>query len=397
MYFRTRLKRNKWQFRGIVLTATYRIWAFTIASIQISLFPPDRYSVLPPVILLTSVGAYTLATILILFRRSPGDVVSYSLIGIDMAVGILLVTLTGGLYSPFLVYALAPVLTSAIFLDSKLTFVLAFLSAIYVIVCHLITPFFSNKLDVFAFGILVTFTIAVGLTACLPYLVNSNLRSRLKYNSMLTERKRLSREIHDGAAQSVAALSWQIHVLRQRLAEMNCDISEVCELEDLAQKAQQDVRESLELLRTYTGNGSFLPDIKEYVEHLKKDSDINFDMDINLDTVGIESADELELLRICQEVLTNIRKHADAHNVHIAVKSEKSNVQVTIVDDGRGFDGMTSLNNEAKVKGHGLDVMRERAKSIGGELRVWSMPGRGTEIQVEVPLQSSRRIAWLRR
>jgi signal transduction histidine kinase len=91
------------------------------------------------------------------------------------------------------------------------------------------------------------------------------------------------------------------------------------------------------------------------------------------------------LLRICQEALTNVTKHSGAQSVQVKLKQVNGHLRVSISDDGRGFDILTYYHDGVKAKGHGLTVMRERAESIGGKFRVLSMPGQGTEVQVEVP------------
>ena len=92
------------------------------------------------------------------------------------------------------------------------------------------------------------------------------------------------------------------------------------------------------------------------------------------------------MLRICQEALTNIKKHSGAHNVRITVKPSEHHIKVIIADDGCGFDSASFFHDGAHSRGQGLAVMRERAQSVGGEFRVLSQPGRGTEVHVEVPI-----------
>ena len=96
--------------------------------------------------------------------------------------------------------------------------------------------------------------------------------------------------------------------------------------------------------------------------------------------------------------MTNIKKHSRAHNAQVKVKSVNNHLEVTIADDGRGFDALAFHRDGVEAKGHGLAVMQERAESVGGRLRVLSMPGQGTEVQVEVPSKSYRgRWSWLKR
>ena len=378
--------------------SAYRLLAFGIAVAQIFLFSLNYQSIIPPLSLAIGVGIYTVVKILHPLRWHQAGILGYSLLGADIAVCIFLVMVTGGLYSPFLLYTLAPVLTAALLLDGKVTLSIAGLSVTYVVGSHLVNPFFAANLSLPELSYFLIYMIAICLTAILPYLINVNLRQRLQSQDVLRERQRLSREIHDGTAQTMSALRWQVQLLRRHLAEKGIDLDEVRQLEALAQKAHHDTRESLELLRNYTGNGSFLPYLKDYLKHLSADSDFDFHLDIETDELHLEALIELELLRICQEAVTNIRKHSQAHNAQVKVKSANNHLEVTIADDGYGFDALAFYRDGVEAKGHGLAVMQERAESVGGRLRVLSMPGQGTEVQVEVPSKSHRsRWSWLKR
>jgi len=385
---------SRWQGYIGVLPASYRALAFAIGAAQIFLFPAAYYSVIPAIFLVTGVGIYTLVKALYPLRWYAGDILSHSVLGADIAICIFLVLSTGGLHSPFLPYSLAPVLTAALVADRKLTLGIAALFLAGVGFSHLAIPLTLP----FAMGPFFLYAMAVSLTAILPYLINANLRQRLHYQDVLRERQRLSHEIHDGSAQTLAGLRWQAQLIRRRLAERGIELDEVRQLESLAEKAHRDTRESLELLRAYTGNGSLLPYLQEYLKHLSQDSGIDFRLDIEVDELHLGAPVELELLRICQEAVTNARKHAQAHYVEVKVKLVSNHLEVSIADDGCGFDAVAYYHDGVEAKGHGLAVMRERAESIGGRFRIISMPGKGTEVQVEVPANPRRgRLLWLNR
>ena len=388
---------SKWQARIGVVPAVYRLLAFAIAAGQIFLFSPLYQSVIPPLALVTAVGIYTVAKALHPLRWHRCGILGYSLLGVDIAVCIFLVMSTGGIYSPFLLYTLTPVLTAALLLDGRVTFSIAGLSVTYVIGSHVFNPFFATQLSLSELSYLLIYMIAICLTATLPYLINVNLRQRLQSQDILQERQRLSREIHDGTAQTLSALRWQVQLLRRRLTGMGIDLDEAKQLEELAQKAHHDTRESLELLRNYTSSDSFLLYLKDYQKRLSQDSDIAFRLDIEIGKLHLEASVGLELLRICQEALANIRQHSEAHNVQVKVRAVGNHLEVSIADDGCGFDVLAFYHDGVEAKGHGLAVMRERAESVGGRLRVLSMPGQGTEIQVEVPANFHRsRLPWLK-
>jgi signal transduction histidine kinase len=387
-YREHRLQR-RWEGYIRIVPSAYRGLAFLTATAQIFLFPAAYQSVIPPLVIVSTIGVYTIIKALYPFRWYGGDILSHTVLGADTAICIFLLLSTGGLESPFLAYSLAPVLTTALLANRKLTLSIAGLSIAGVVASHLANPL-PLLPPSFELGTFLLYAIAVCLTAILPYLTNANLRQRTRSQDVLQERRRLSREIHDGVAQTLASLCWKVQLLRRRLAKQGIDLEEAQQLETLAQKSYQDVRESLELLRTYTGNGNFLPNLQEYLKNLSQDTDIDFHLDIENGELHLEALVELELLRICQEALINIRKHSQAHRAEVKVKSVNGNLEVSIADDGCGFDAIAYYRDGAEAKGHGLAVMRERAQSVGGNLVVLSQPGSGTEVKLSMPVRKRR-------
>lgn len=389
---------REWQNRIGMVPSVYRLLAFIIAAAQIFIFSSSGYSLIPPTILVSGVGIYTLFKVMWSFRRHQGSSPGHVLLGIDIAICIFLVLSTGGIYSPFLLYTLSPVLTAALFLSGRVTFSVAGISIAYVIGSHLANPFFATRLSLSELSYFMVYMMAVSLSAVLPYVINANLRQRLQTESMLSERKRISREIHDGFAQTLTMLRWRVQLLQRHLAGSRVELGEVRELEKLAKKAQYDAREALELLHDNSQNGRLLPRLKDFLERLKQDTSINVSLDTEAGEVRLDTAVEIELLRICQEALTNVRKHSEAHNVQVRLRAVNNHLQVSIVDDGRGFDILTDSQGSPATSGYGLAVMRERAESIGGTFRVISAPGQGTEVQVEVPCNThGARVLWQNR
>jgi signal transduction histidine kinase len=94
---------------------------------------------------------------------------------------------------------------------------------------------------------------------------------------------------------------------------------------------------------------------------------------------------ELELLCIAREALSNVRRHSAASLVGVTFESKKDCIEMTIRDNGLGFD------TQAGLHGHGLAVMEERARSLGGELSITTSPGQGTEVKVRLPVAETQK------
>jgi signal transduction histidine kinase len=365
--------------------------AFAIAIIQIYLLPSTSYFVISPIILIAIAGTYTILQTSFVFGRLQKGISAFSILGVDIIVCCFLLLSSGALYSPFLLYTLVPVVTSALLLDSRVTFSIAGLSGTYVIISHLFNPFASLVITQSELSYFLVYMVAVSLAAVLPYLINANLRKRLEINDMMRERKRLSREIHDGVAQTVFTLRWQVQLVDRRLAKMGIHLAEVKELVKLSAEAHQDTRECLELLRNYSGDGNFVHHLEAYLKRLNQGNNLEVSLDADAEKIHLQVWAELELMRICQEALTNIRKHARAHHVQINVKSLHGCLKMGIADDGCGFDAAAYHLKGINAETHGLAVMQERAELIGGKLKVISIPEQGTNIQVEVPSNPTRK------
>jgi signal transduction histidine kinase len=378
-----RKDRKTWLFFHIL-----RFVTVLVAATQIFVFQIGDYSLFPSIALISGTAAYVLIeTLYPMHWYRVGLPLSIMLLT-DVAISVLLVLTTGGLYTPFLIFTLLPVLRSGLFMNGKITVSVALVSAAYVALAHVFNPFYNLR-DDSELSFYFIYLAAVILSSILPYLININFRQRLKSTDVLQERQRLSHEIHDGCAQTVAALRWQVQLLQRKLREMGVDLQEASELERLANQAQFEMRESLELLRNYRGEGDFLPYLTEYLETLKKQTGVQYTLTADGGRMHLEPGAELELLRICQEALVNIRKHAKARKVNVDIKSTKGMVEVIIADDGRGFDTSAHNNEGVQSKGHGLAIMRERAQSIAANFEVTSAPEKGSRIRVEVPTEGN--------
>ncbi len=371
-----------WQQSGTTVVLSYRVVSVLLADAHI-LFGHVIYSPLPPVALAVFTNIYTAIFVAGALWKGRG-LFSYGILACDAIVASLLLISTGGLFSPFLLYSLVPLLTSALFLNRRTTGVVA-MSSVGCAVGGYFLRQVLGPLNGVLVGYFFAYCATVCLSAILPYVINTYVRKQMLYEDTLRERQRLSHEIHDGVVQTVSALRWQVQILRRRLADLGIDLSEARDLETLAEKARYESREALELLRSYTGDGSLLPHLREYVDHLNQENHVRFELHAPREGLLLDPIVELELLRICQEALTNARLHAQADKVDVTVEKTDGLVTVKIADNGRGFDAVAFYNGAGNFESHGLKIMHERARSIGGHCWVISLPGRGTDVLAEVP------------
>lgn len=222
---------------------------------------------------------------------------------------------------------------------------------------------------------------------------NARLYERAESLAILEERERIAREMHDGLAQVLGALHFQLSRVEELLkAGETARVGETLEeIRRMAEGAYEDVRQAIFGLRTMVSRGlGLIPTLTEYLHEWSGQSGVAADLQIrDEEATRLAPEAELQLIRIIQEALANVRKHAMARSVSVRFEREGDYALVTVSDDGRGFE--VSKPPKPISKGFGLTTMRERAESVGGSLEVHSGPGRGTSILVRLPFPAERR------
>jgi signal transduction histidine kinase len=185
------------------------------------------------------------------------------------------------------------------------------------------------------------------------------------------ERARVAREIHDGLAQYLFAISTHATML-----ESGADPEQTLpQLKQAAAAAQQEARFAILALSSASGTAPFDAALRRYVDFLTADGQLAVDLEID-ENVRLAPDEQIEVFRIVQEGLANARKHAGAQSADVKIEMRGDERVVTIVDDGTGFD------NDTASTGQGLRNMKARSASIGGGFRLRSEPGRGTALEV---------------
>jgi signal transduction histidine kinase len=185
------------------------------------------------------------------------------------------------------------------------------------------------------------------------------------------ERARVAREIHDGLAQYLFAVSTHATMLEQGAPPEPT----IAKLKEAATAAQQEARYAILALSTAAGNASLDAALRRYVEFIAADGELEVDVDID-PAVRLAPDEQIEVFRIVQEGLANVRKHANARRAEIVIGLRDGERFVSIRDDGAGFDGRPT------AAGQGLKNIEARTKSIEGGLTLTSRPGFGTALEV---------------
>jgi signal transduction histidine kinase len=248
----------------------------------------------------------------------------------------------------------------------------------------------SGDLLVLAFALVLLLGVEAEARFTLRALRHANeslerLRDAEVDRAALEERARLSRELHDGLAQDL----WLAKLKAGRLAALPDLGPEATllseELGSAIDSGLAEAREAVMALRLGAGaaDGAFGGLIRRVVDDFQDRFGLRAELERDDDLPSIPSRAGAELLRITQEALSNVRRHADATVVMVGVHAAAGQLTLTIRDNRKGFDTTT-----VKERSFGLSSMQERAALIGGTLTIVSAPSDGTTVTVVLPVSS---------
>jgi signal transduction histidine kinase len=213
---------------------------------------------------------------------------------------------------------------------------------------------------------------------------NEELLEQLEYKAILDERTRLAREIHDGLAQTLAFL--KLEAARMQAYVSNGDLDALARTLQACYQtlsdAYLDARQAIDNLRR-------VPDeiLSVWLELTAADFTTLTGIEIDVSNIHLQHVFsptvKAQLIRIVQEALTNVRKHAHACELKISAFERGEAVILEVHDNGRGF----SPEETQPVSQYGLRSMRERAESIGADFQIISTPGAGTTVRLRIPIK----------
>lgn len=215
---------------------------------------------------------------------------------------------------------------------------------------------------------------------------NVRLKAREKELAISEERNLLAQELHDSIAQGLAFLNIQVQLLQDSLRKGRVEeaMQTAGQLREGVQESYDDVRELLVHFRTRMHQADLESAIEAALEKFEGQTGIRTEFSCHGSGLPLEPGDELQVMHIVQESLSNIRKHAQATRVTVRLERNLTALQVAVRDNGAGFDPETEPN--LKSDRHvGLKIMRERAHRIGGECRITSQAGVGTSVTLRLP------------
>lgn len=219
-------------------------------------------------------------------------------------------------------------------------------------------------------------------------LENSQLQQQSRHIAALEERERLAREIHDNLAQALSILKLQASNIDDLINAGQIDLARtfLTEMKNTATEAHTDAREAILGLRNSASTASeLLPTIRAWLDKFRRTNGIDTRLIVQDEIlIPLPPLAVIQLTRILQEALTNVRKHARAEVVWVTLERDGGSLITTVEDDGVGFDAEKVLSERQNRVG--LQIMRERVEGLGGSLRVETGIGQGTRVVIQIPL-----------
>jgi two-component system nitrate/nitrite sensor histidine kinase NarX len=213
---------------------------------------------------------------------------------------------------------------------------------------------------------------------------NVNRRSELEYRIMLEERSRLAREFHDGLAQTLGFLKLKMaQVINYHQSREREKIDQSLPLiYDTLSEAYLDARQAIDDLRLSSRDSNVLEIIRQMGLDFSEKTGLGIQLYLPDAAPDLPPEIYSQVLRIIQEALNNVRKHAHAGQVTLTMKIDKGSLMLVIQDDGDGFN----LDDISEDIQHGLKGIKERAALIDAGLQIISSPGKGTKIILQLPV-----------
>ncbi len=389
----TRYEREAFQF-----LAVYRFLAYALA-VMFTQVTPLVLSVpaMPPLqlyIILSTLGVYTILRVFSPLHWRERSTMTYLILIGDFVLCILLVIYTNGLNSPFLLYSLTPIMTAALLFEEKVALSLAAIATLALSITHLalsqLTEMFASIMQGHNLTLLIVYTLFCFVVAMVPYRINLNIRRRIEREAIIEERRRIAREIHDGVAQSLSYLNLKTKAVSDSLSSQNTvqALTELGEIREVVQDTYEDIRESIEQLSTEIRSVPIITALGNYVREFGNNSAIRVQFNVAKPFTKLSPVAELQLLRIVQEALTNVRRHAMASEVAVKLENTRESVEMLVKDNGQGFNLMDVEKSPPGY--HGLSIIKERAEGLGGSLDISTAPDKGTEIKISLPVEKVR-------
>ncbi|MCR8660494.1 sensor histidine kinase [Paenibacillus endoradicis] len=206
------------------------------------------------------------------------------------------------------------------------------------------------------------------------------------------ERKRIAREIHDGPAQSLANIVLRTEIAERMLMKEEYPLvqTELTDLKGQVRTGIEEIRKIIFNLRPMALDDlGLIPTLRKLTQDFEEKSKIHTIFEVFGKELRLNSSMEAAIYRLVQEALSNVMKHAEATRVSVGLVFQQDNLRLSMKDNGKGFRNNPNLNSADDRTHYGLIGMYERVELIEGTIDIQSEVGRGTEINIVIPLTTT--------
>ncbi len=311
-------------------------------------------------------------------------------LAIDLIIITGLVRLTGGIRSEAALVYFWPLATSSIQRRPRRTVAVGLVSAVlYTAATWPADPssYYLTTLGTRILVLLLATLLAVYYAR--SEVVRVEQMARLREKVVLADyRTRLSQEMHDGIQHYLVNIAARLELARKLMGKEPEQAAKIAVDQRFAvRQAADELRYLVRLLRSpAVEREGFVDALRHHLSLFAERSSISAPLAIQGTTTPVPPEVAHAAFRILQEALTNVEKHAQTDQAAVTLRFSPDLFECVIADKGVGFDPSNTAERPGIEGGLGLSSMRERAESVGGSLRVNSVPGQGTEITVSVPM-----------
>jgi len=312
-------------------------------------------------------------------------------LGADIIISMILLMVYNAWDSPFYFYSISPVIPAGVmfrFKGAAYSSVLLTATQVVSIFVHGATlqGFFSlEHFPLFLGQITAYFTVGFMLiypSDMIAEIVRqrSVIKEQAEREAISEERARLARELHDNLAQMLSAIKLKADALCEKLSARELDT--VYQMRELVSATLRDLRNAIYALRPENIEQDLSRVLTHCCRRFSSATGCKIDTNFSIDGLPLSAEQKYEILRICQEALSNATRHSGAGMVRLEALEKSRELIITVEDSGDGFDP-TSIQ-----AGVGLLSMRERAEKLRGTLAIITAEGVGTKVKLSVPLRN---------
>jgi two-component system, NarL family, nitrate/nitrite sensor histidine kinase NarX len=225
-------------------------------------------------------------------------------------------------------------------------------------------------------------------------LENARLTRENMRITLMNERQMLANEIHDSLAQTLAYMKMRIALLQEAMHSKDEPLAGkyLNDVDDAMESAYSGLRELLTQFRQRMDPRGLMPALQDLLHNFSTRTGVAVDFANQVQHIDLTPDQEVQVFHIVQEALNNIGKHSRAQHVRLKIEAQEGSHLVTVSDDGVGLACSESSGNGMHL---GMNIMRERAQRLGGEIAVESQAGAGTKVQLTFPATPTRKVGTL--